>query len=469
MRARWTFVVVSLVSTLLTAQTTTPQSHEERIRQLEEQNRAILDRLQSAESRNAALEAEVSRLHEDNSAVYDATLETQVNRVSSSLQEGVTWKNLVRSGNPLKFYGFIRLDAYYNSARFDSVIVPSKVQPENGVAARDNDDQFALDARLTRFGFDVNAGKIGSADVMGKLETDFANFPAGIAESRETPRIRLAYIDIDFGALAVRMGQDWDVISPIFPWVNAELLMWNAGNLGDRRPQIELRYDSGDPKEFAFQWVLSAGLTGAINNQDLDTTGAPPLLSTTERDGFDAGHPHGQTRAGVTFKSWVEGKTATVGVWGALAGLETDTKFQGQDSFTSWLGGLDATLPLFGPITAKGEFWIGKALGDFRGGIGQAINTALGDEIAAIGGWGELQCALTDSFTVVVGGTVDNPDANDLSTGNADLNWSMYLGTRYDAGGGLKLGLDAIYWETQYKDVALGNAVRLNFYTQLDF
>ena len=64
----------------------------------------------------------------------------------------VTWKDLSRSGFPLRFYGFLRLDAYYNTARMNSIILPATVSPEDGTAADDDDAGFALDPRLTRFG-----------------------------------------------------------------------------------------------------------------------------------------------------------------------------------------------------------------------------------------------------------------------------------------------------------------------------
>src|SRR5688500_19923656 len=66
-----------------------------------------------------------------------------------------TWKDLVQKGFPIQVYGFLRMDAYYNTARMNSVILPQSVLPENGTTAKENDDQFALDPRLTRVGINV--------------------------------------------------------------------------------------------------------------------------------------------------------------------------------------------------------------------------------------------------------------------------------------------------------------------------
>jgi hypothetical protein len=443
------------------------QSAEERLRALEEQNRRILERLQQAETRNQSLEGELSKLKEETDPHVSA-VETQVNKLSGALADGVTWKQLTRSGFPIKFYGFFRMDAYYTTARMDSVIIPFFVRNESNGEAETNDNDFALDARLTRFGFDVDGGKICKTAITGKLEIDFANFIAGTVESRETPRMRLAYVNLKTDNWYLRIGQDWDVISPLFPAINAESLMWNAGNLGDRRPQVQYGWASGTDTKCGpiFDVKLAAGLTGAISNQDLDPTVAGV---SNERDGFDSGLPHFQARLGTTFKSWVCDQNVVLGAWGAIGWNETDTEFNGEDEFTTWVVGVDFQVPIVKSLKLRGELWGGQALSDFRGGITQSINTTSGDEIDAIGGWAELVLDVSKTFTVAVGATADNPDDDDLVNNNKDLNWSGYVATKYDFGGGFKLGFDVIFWETQYVDTGLGNTLRFDLYTQFDF
>jgi hypothetical protein len=461
-------VLVALVCAVGLLQRIPAQDAEaaNRLRALEEQNRLIIERLKAAENKNAALEGEIRTLREDAASPRASAIETQVNALSGKLSDGVTWKQLSRSGFPFKFYGFLRLDAYYTTARMDGTVIPFFVRNEDNGEAERNDDAFAFDARLTRFGWDIDGGKICNAAVTGKIELDFANFPAGVVESRETPRMRVAYVNIKFDKSYLRFGQDWDVISPLYPAVNAESLMWNAGNLGDRRPQAQFGWTSGDPKCTAFDFKIAAGLNGAISNQDLDPTVAG---ISNERDGIDSGYPNLEARLGVTFKSWVCDQSVTLGAWGAYGGLETDTEFNGEDHFTTWLVGVDFQVPLFSKLKLRGEAWMGSALSDFRGGITQSVNTTLGEEIDAVGGWAELVLDVSKKLTLSVGATVDDPDDDDLSNNNKDLNWSMYVASKYDFGGGLKGGFDVIFWETQYVDTGLGNTVRFDLYTQFDF
>lgn len=220
---------------------------------------------------------------------------------------------------------------------------------------------------------------------------------------------------------------------------------------------------------------MHAGPTGSVKNQDMDATTPPPLAcKSTERDGFDSGHPNFQGRFGGTLPSRVDGNVIAAGAWGYWAAYETDRAYGGNHDFTAWLGGVNRTVPLFGPVSLRGDAQIDSALGDVRGSIGQTLNTdptsaAFGHEIDAIGGWVELVLQATDCFTVTLGGTIDNADSEDLAQGYRDLNWTLYLATKYDIGSGWKAGLDVIYWETQWVDLHLGNAVRMDLYTQLDF
>jgi hypothetical protein len=376
---------------------------------------------------------------------------------------GLGWKDLTRSGFPLRFYGFLRLDAYVNTARMNSIILPATVSPEDGTAADDDDAGFALDPRLTRFGVDILPGQVGETNVAGKIEVDFSNFPSGTSESRATPRIRVAWVDLARGEYALRVGQDWDVISPLYPAVNGELLMWNAGNTGDRRAQIQGRWA---PKGSQVDLEACLGLTGAITNEDLDA--ATPGL-TPERDGFDSGLPNLQVRAGVKLDGPVEKKPVELGAWGAVGKTETDTSFGGEKRFDVSILGADFQVPISDTLSARGEAWAGENLGDFRGGIGQSIDTTTGDEIGAVGGWAELVVAATDDTRFHAGSTLDDPDGDDVAAGKPERNLTAYVGTIKDWPSGLRTGFDLIYWETDWANSEDGDGLRFNLYFQFSF
>ena len=428
---------------------------ERRVRELEE-------RLEASEARNEELSREVRR---SNREIVEREIDDYLER-TQELSGAATAGTETKKGAFFKLYGFIRFDLYYNTARTPNTILPSVVSPEDGVAASPNDESFALDVRLTRIGFEFDFGKVGNTDVTGRIETDFANFPSGVPESRETPRIRVAYIQLESAKWRARLGQDWDIFSPLYASVNFETMMWNVGNLGDRRPMAAILYKG------AGKLTLEAalGLTGAINNQDLDAAVMPPTFTSTDRDGFDSGAPHVQLRAAYAGDGWVEGKGWVVGVGAAIATLETDTSFGGNTDFTSWAVSFDFFVPITQALLVKGEWWFGQGLGDFRGTIGQFINSATGNEIEGWGGWTELQYAHSDRWAFHMGGTVDDPSNGDVPAGSPELNFTFYGGVRRQWSNRLKSGFDVIFWETQYAGATqLGNMVRFNFYTSVDF
>ncbi|MBL8756354.1 MAG: hypothetical protein JNK15_23875 [Planctomycetes bacterium] len=401
-------------------------------------------------------------------ATSAAALSAQQPAGTAPEPQPVQWKELTRKGLPIKFYGFFRFDVHYNSARMDSAVIATRVLPET----KRNDDQLSFDPRLTRFGVELTPVKTGESTVTGKLEIDFANFPTGPAESRATPRIRLAYLDVAEGQYGLRVGQDWDLISPLMPAVNGEMLMWNAGNLGDRRAQIQGRYGSA-PKFDKGEWELKVALghTGAVNNEDLDSTAG-------ERDGFDSGVPHLQFRLATKPFEPVEKKVAEIGVWGLFGRTETDTAFNGEKRFDTWVGGVDIVVPVAASLTLRSELWTGENLGDVRGGIGQTINTATGEEIASSGGWAELVYAYTQKTRFHLGATLDDPKNDDLSTtlanANRRRNQSAYVGSVVDWDSGVRTGLDLTYWQTEYAGADgtngnSGNAVRVDLWFQFDF
>src|SRR5207248_11313586 len=167
--------------------------------------------------------------------------------------------------------------------------------PSNANVAGRSNSQFTLHPRLTRLGWNLAAppDTLKGSKVSGKIEMDWQNGGGVTVESRPLPRIRHAYLQLQRGASTWLFGQTWDLISPLFPSPNDDTLQWNAGNLGDRRPQV--RYTS-ETANRPFSAAVALGLTSAIYAKDLDANGI--------RDGEDSGAPNVQARLG-----WKKGST----------------------------------------------------------------------------------------------------------------------------------------------------------------
>jgi hypothetical protein len=385
----------------------------------------------------------------------------------------VRWNELVAGKSHFKLYGFLRLDAIYDSSRPNNTQIPAFIRSEDPAApaairSDRNDDDLTIHPRLTRFGIDFTGPEIerlGGAKTSGKAEIDFYNLPS--SESRNAPRMRHAYLKLTWDTASLLAGQTSDIISPIFPIVNPDFVMWGAGNVGDRRPQLRGEFA---PKVGPGNFILQgeAGLTSANDGQDLD-----PAAAGAFRDGEASGKPTLQARAAYAFPLW-QNQKFEIGVWGHRAWESTDTPIgtSGERDFDSEAAGLDIVVPLCRDIVwLKGEVWTGKNLSDIRGGILQGINTATGREVDSQGGWLELGVRPVKWFSLHGGYSFDNPDNEDLR-GSAipprtrNSIWYGALRAYFDP---IEIGLDYLNWTTDYLGVGSGHDHRFQSYISYKF
>jgi transglutaminase-like putative cysteine protease len=351
----------------------------------------------------------------------------------------------VPSKEKVTVYGQVRTDAIIDSNQPNNSQTPQWIKSTPGA----NNDQFTMHPRLTRLGLDYSAPAetMRGYDVRGKIEFDFQN---GGSESRPTPRARLLYVTMTKGRDSWMIGQNWDLIAPIFPSPNDDTLMWNSGNLGDRRAQI--RYTRTEP---TFNFAVAAGLTGAIDAKDMDNNGV--------RDGEDSGQPNFQARFGLTSGQ------LSAGVWGFAAREETSAPVGGSTGFNTSGFGIDVIFKINPTTELRGEWFTGENLSDFRGGIGQGVNTASGEEIESSGGWIELGHMLNPKHRIALGYSIDDPDNGDVPASGRTKNFAWWIHNRFVLGNNLDLGINFLDWETQFKGAPRGRDKRWNIYLSRKF
>lgn len=413
---------------------------QQRIEALEKQNLQILQQL----SQLTAMQGGPQLIESSGDKVVGNVTE-QVGPIQPVMVPDVV--RTESDNNGLSFYGFARADAIFDDSRPSALQTPTFILSEDPALGTDNDSSFTFHTRLTRLGMNYKGkslGILGGARVSAKVETDFQN---GGRESRAVARYRHVYAKLDWDSSSLLVGQTSDIISPLFPSANGDTLMWNAGNLGDRRMQVRYSYNASD----ALSLTVGAGLTGAINSQDVDGNGL--------RDGEDATLPNFQFRLGYSVMD------GGIGVWGHYGKEETDVLFNNENEFDNYSIGVDYQYRFNDFASIKGEVWYGQALGDFRGGIGQSVNTVTGEEIVSQGGWVELGLKPFRSYTAAIGYTVDNPDNNDLVNNARKLNRTWYIANKFQPTSSLVLGFDYINWHTEYIGLPKGTDNRFNLYS----
>ncbi|MHC4498624.1 MAG: DcaP family trimeric outer membrane transporter [Planctomycetota bacterium] len=356
------------------------------------------------------------------------------------------WSNL-----DIQLYGYVKLDAAYDTSRVDTGNFARWVESET---TNKDDDQFNMTANQTRLGLKIAGPNDGELRTSGLVEIDFYG---GGAENRPEPMMRHAYMELNwpqdgFGILA---GQTSDVISPLYPSTLNYSVAWWAGNIGYRRPQIRL--------------TKSLGLT---NDVDLKLEAALARTIGFSGDGFpdtpgdageDAGFPGAQGRVSLTFP-WLEYKPTTLGFSGHWAKEELDTsEFGDSKHFDSWSLNLDLSQPVDKWLAVKGELFTGENLSAYFGGIAQGVNTTTFQEIGSRGGWVAAALGPWDKWSCNVGASIDDVDDEDLEGMSGDkreYNRSIFGNVIYSLNNNTQVGFELSQWHTEYDGQDDGDSVR---------
>lgn len=391
--------------------------------------------------------------------VPTAVAQTQAESKPPDKNQPVHWSDLIGERNKFKMYGFLRLDMDFDSQRASNTQTPLFITSPDAAAGGVSIGEFSMHPRLSRFGIDYSGPrieKLGDAKLSGKLETDFEN---GGSESRQIIRIRHAYLKLDWNDFSILAGQTWDIVSPLFPTVNNDTLQWNAGNVGDRRPQLRAAYE---PKvgRGKLSFIGGAGLTGAIDSIDLDNNGF--------RDGEESHLPDFQGRAGYSFPL-AKDRNLSFGISGFYGFMKTARPVAGRTEFHSQLINVDFTVPFAGFFALRGEGWWGRNMSDVRGGAGQGVTAATGREVRGRGGWSEANIKLSRYFSFNPGFSTDDPVDRDLANGGRTRNRAFYFANRINPGANFLIGADYLRWLTSYKGFKPGLDNRVNIFLQYSF
>ena len=351
---------------------------------------------------------------------------------------------------PLSIYGMVRLDAIVDDSTMSDARAPMWVEREPG----GSDGEMTVHPRLSRLGVALEPWEVSDHwSGTGQLEVDFAG---GEPDDEVGLRLREAVATLAWrDKLELQLGQTWDLASPLIPSVNAETMMWNAGNTGDRRPQLRVALSAD-----GIIWLSAAvGQTGAVDRQDLDADG--------RLDGVEAGLPTVQGM--IEWRRRGTGR-ARVGVWGHAA---REQLASGRDLASRAVGA-----HLFLPFARMGvlmlEAYRGRNLDDLRGGIGQGINPVRMTTITATGGWVEAAVVLSRRHLVAFGETIDHVDPDDVEVGDRITNAAGYAVLRYRPRTAVELAFEYSYWLTQYKpamdaEPGRGTASRFNLNASVSF
>jgi len=333
----------------------------------------------------------------------------------------------------VKAYGFIKLDAIYetgNSSHGNFAMWAKN--PLN------NDGLFHVTARETRLGFAITGFGFGKFKVSGKLEVDFHSI--GTEENKPYNYMRHGYLEISDGSFTIIAGQTWDIIAPLNPSTLNYSVMWGVGNISYRRPQLSFRKEiKGKKSVFTIHGGISRTIAADYDNDGVE-------------DGSAAGFPTFQGRIAGKFNI---GKTSSLQV--GVSGHYGQSK--GAVDYTTDSMNADFLLA-FSKIKIAAEFFSGKNLGTFMGGIAQGVNTVTGKEIKAKGFFTNITANPTDKLALSFGLGMDDPDDETLSIGSRSKNVSYFGNAVFNLSRSAKVGFEISNWITDYKNGSRQKTVR---------
>lgn len=352
----------------------------------------------------------------------------------------------VASRFDLDFYGYIKLDAAYDSQRTVNGDLAFSALPDSGSG---DDDAFSLTAKQTRFGMKVAAPDVAGWHSAGRLEIDFYG---SASDNAANPRMRLAFLQLKNGPWSLLAGQDYDAWNTVLPKTVNFATMGRHGALWSRRPQLRLtrRFDlAGDSTVSA---TVAAART--IGTTDIDAAG----------DGLDGGEDSGlpmlQWNVKYNATGNKDGLTMALGGHYGTEEVERDALHRDASFVTSMLIG-SVHLPLNPAFQLSGTLWTGENLGNFQGAIGQRLNLARNTEIAASGGWIQAAWYPVNDLNINFSYGIDNPKDADVADGSPDRNETYFTNLYWTFLPSTTFALEYQYLKTGYKNATEATTHRL--------
>ena len=396
---------------------------------------------------NAELKRKVEKLDKDMEELRKIVIPQA--ETTGSQSPKIVWSDL-----DIQLYGYLKLDAAYDSSRINNGNYAQWVEQENN---NKDDDQFNMTANQSRFGVKINGPDGEAMNTSGLVEVDF--YGSDAAENKAQLMMRHAYMKLDWpeSRFNIIAGQTSDVISPLFPSTLNYSVGWWTGNIGYRRPQIRLT------KELGFVTGGFLKLEGALTR----TIGRDNIyMEGTTDSGEDAGFPTFQGRASMTLPM-LGAQEATIGLSGHWGEEEYDIAVSGREKeFMTWSLNLDYTQPICSKVQINAELFTGENLNAYLGGIGQGVITDTTkpnhyEEIGSKGGWIAAGLGPWDNKRFNVGFAMDDVDRSNVNDGDRTLNRSVFGNVYCSLNKQTDVAFEISHWRTEYRGPGDGDSLRV--------
>lgn len=383
---------------------------------------------------------------QDSAAAQDTALlerleraERAIERLQRELETQDRAKVGSRLRNSIELSGMVLVNGFSTTARVNNSDVPTFVAVPQDSSGLPN-AHLGGQIRQSRLGLTFSGANALGAMLGGELQLDFygGQQPSGGGRTFPLPRIRTAFVRLDWRHWGILVGQESQLASPLNPVSFASVGLpgfTNAGNLWFWIPQARVTYQSGGNPRIGGQ---AAALAPMLDRPQ------PPFF--TQPDSAERSRrPSLQGRA---YLAWGYGDTESqlgVGIHRGWVATTGDTMLT-TEAITA-----DLRLMLGEKFMLQAEgFYNGRGLASLGGGgIAQQFGAG-GAPVDSRGGWAQANFRPTFSWELGGGYGIDDPDDADLPAGARLKNTHITGHVHYRPGGGLLLGGEFRRIETTY-------------------
>ncbi|MDO5567664.1 MAG: hypothetical protein Q4G59_13460, partial [Planctomycetia bacterium] len=310
-------------------------------------------------------------------------------------------------------YGYVFASAVYDTC----ATVPGEFALYSQSKAINGKPLSVVDARSSRLGVRVQGPEIDTLpgyEVNAVFEADFEGL-VSVSRNKGGFQLRKANVELNNKERGVRwmFGQDWEVISPLYPQMLAYLPAGFAGNIGYRRCQFrrDQKIEVGPNCKFLVELALADDIIG-------------DFTSISDAGGRSSGLPIFEGRFAVSLGEEARcGLPITVGFSGHygeqlynFSGLPGTYVPVGEKDITvpTWSLNLDVDIPVTERFRIQGEYYVGENLSGFCGAINQGVDLFRRAGIKDRGGWICFHTSVTDKLCNNTGFALDKPDKDTL-------------------------------------------------------
>jgi hypothetical protein len=344
------------------------------------------------------IEQRVTRLEDDQELTDAKVLEQSQTKVESGSKYRV------------RLSGMVLLNAFVTRGAVDNLDFPEIATPPE---VPGTSGAFSGSLRQSQLGVEVFGPDVAGAHTSANVKFDFAGGQVDTENGAVMGivRLRTGTIRMDWADTSIVAGQDSAFFAPLVPTSLASLAvpaLSYSGNLWMWTPQLRVEHHVALSDDSSL--LLQAGIMDSL------TSDYPDPEDRVPSQGEQSGQPAYAAR--VAWSHHAFGRDVTVGV-GGYYGRQNWGFGRNVDG---WAGTTDVTIPLGKYFDFTGEFYRGRAMGGFGGGVGQSVVLSGPQNgpatvirgLDSLGGWVQLKYKPKANFEMNFALGNDNPFAGEL-------------------------------------------------------